>query len=286
MKTLVRHGHAVLPDGIQPLDILVEDGRIAALLPPGTEIQADRVIDATGCYVLPGFIDFHVHLDDQIGAFYLADTYASGSQVAVQNGITTLCSFVTQGRHETLIQALNTARQKAEGTTYADMLWHLTPTRFESDDWADIENLVALGYGTFKFYTTYKAAGIFADESQMDEVFCRLGPLGARILVHCEDDDRLATQDASKFDLSKPGSHALLRPEAAEVLAVEALLDLAAHRKVSLHVVHVSTSEAAVVGGPGCPDARAVWSKSWRWTRRGSSPRNGIGFLRKSLSSG
>jgi dihydropyrimidinase len=247
MKTLVRHGRAVLPEGIEPLDILVEDGQIAALLPPGTTAVADQMIDAAGCYVLPGFIDFHVHLDDRIGPFYLADTYGSGSRVALQNGITTLCSFVTQGAEESLIQALNTARRKAHGTTHTDVLWHLTPTRFEGEDWTNLEALAATGYRTYKFYTTYQAAGIFADQQRLDEVFRRLGPLGARFLVHCEDDDVMAAVDAEHLDLSAPGTHGRLRPEFAELLAVEALLDLALHRRVPLHVVHVSTVTAAEI---------------------------------------
>jgi len=196
MKMLVRHGQVVLDESIEPLDILVEDGRIAALLPTGTEAPADRVIDALGGYVLPGFIDFHVHLDDRIGDYDLADTYQSGSRVAVANGITTLCSFVTQGGQETLIQALGRARSKAEGNTYSDLLWHLTPTRFESQDWLDLGQLIATGYRTFKFYTTYESAGIFADQARLDEAFKRLGPLGARFLVHCEDDALMATLDA------------------------------------------------------------------------------------------
>ncbi len=245
MKTRVRNGRLVLEDRIEPLDILVEDGRILALLPPGSEAAADRVIDAAGGYVLPGFIDFHVHLDDRIGPFYLADTYESGSRVALQNGITTLCSFVTQGPGETLIQALKTARAKAEGRSHADICWHLTPTRFETEDWTDLEGLVAAGYGTLKFYTTYRPAGLFASRARLDELFRRLGPLGARFLVHCEDDAWMAAVDAGGLDLSKPSSHGSLRPERAELLAVEALLGLAAASQTPLHVVHVSTLAAA-----------------------------------------
>ena len=245
MRILLHHGRAVLSEGIEPLDILVEDGHIAALVPPGTEAEADRVIDAFGCYVLPGFIDFHVHLDDQIGAFYLADTYESGSRVAVLNGITTLCSFVTQGSTESLVQGLHRARAKAQGNSHSDLLWHLTPTTFGVDDWRDLEQLVAHGYRTFKFYTTYKAAGIFADQVRMEAAFRRLGPLGARFLVHCEDDDLMASVDTGPLDLSRAGTHGQLRPERAEQMAVSALLALATHCEAPLHVVHVSTVGAA-----------------------------------------
>ncbi len=250
MKTLITNGRLVLEDRIELGEVLVEGGRIAAVgadLGAGLGHGADRVIDAAGCYVLPGLIDFHVHVDDQIGPYYLADTYESGSRVALQNGITTLCSFVTQGPGETLVEAMQTARAKAAGTTHADLLWHLTPTRFEDDDWTALENLVKAGYRTFKFYTTYKASGIFADQDRLEDVFRRLGPLGARFLVHCEDDALMATVDAQRLDLTRPRSHGRLRPEGAELLAVEALVDLASRRRVPLHVVHVSTAAAAEV---------------------------------------
>ena len=244
MKTRITNGRLVLDERIEYGDVLIEDGRIVAV-GPQVEAQADRVIDAQGCYVLPGFIDFHVHLDDQIGSYYLADTYESASRVAVQNGITTLCSFVTQGPAESLTQALGRARSKAEGTTHADVFWHLTPTCFKALDWKEIEGLAVAGYRTFKFYTTYKGAGIYADPGQLDEAFRRLGPLGATFLVHCEDDDLMASMDSDQLDLTKAVTQGRLRPELAELRAVEALLDLAWYRNVSLHVVHVSTVAAA-----------------------------------------
>ena len=94
MKTLIRNGRMALDGCLQHLDVLVEDGRIAAVGSLG-EVLVEREIDAAGCYVLPGFIDFHTHVDDQIGPYYLADTYESATRAALENGITTLCTFVT-----------------------------------------------------------------------------------------------------------------------------------------------------------------------------------------------
>ena len=155
-------------------------------------MPADRVIDAAGCYVLPGLMDFHTHVDDQIGRFYLADSYESGTRVALQNGITTLCTFVTQGPDQSLVQAMAAARAKAEGRSHCDVLWHLTPTRFEPADLRALETLLAAGYRTIKLYTTYKAAGIFASYGRIEDLFRRLGPLGAHFMVHCEDDAVIA----------------------------------------------------------------------------------------------
>ena len=244
MRTLIRNGRAALADRIQDADVLVEGGRIAAVGQLGA-VTADRVIDAGGCYVLPGLIDFHTHVDDQIGRFYLADTYESGTRVALQNGITTLCTFVTQNPGHSLVQDMAVARGKAEGRCHCDVLWHLTPTTFEPDDLRALETLLAAGYRTLKLYTTYKAAGIFASYERIDDLFRRLGPEGAHFMVHCEDDEVIASVNPAGIDLGRPHSHTVLRPEAAEIVAVKRVADLALARRAALHVVHVSTLEGA-----------------------------------------
>ena len=246
MRTLIRNGRVALEDRLEHMDILLEEGRIAAI---GQNLgAADRTVDATGCYVLPGFIDFHTHVGDRIGDFELADDYESGTRIGIMNGITTLCTFVTQGSdraQETLRQALRRAHTRAEGRCHSEVAWHLTPTTFEPGDWLDLESLIQAGYRTLKFYTTYRSAGIYTDQARLEELFRRLGPLGARFLVHCEDDDLMAAVDISSMDLSRASSHARLRPEAAEIRTVDALIKLAARCGVPLHVVHVSTVSAA-----------------------------------------
>ena len=61
--SLIANGRVLLPDGsLTPLDIAVADGRITALLEPGTRWSADETVDAAGKVVLPGVIDVHLHL--------------------------------------------------------------------------------------------------------------------------------------------------------------------------------------------------------------------------------
>lgn len=245
MKTLIRHGCVVTPTGVKSLDLLIEGERIAALEPPGTITGADCILDAKGCYILPGFIDFHVHLDDRIGKFELADTYQSGSEVAILNGITSLCSFVTQGPGETLIKACHRALSKAEGNTFCDLHWHLTPTHFDEATWSEIDALIERGWTTFKFYTTYRQAGLFTSYDHLDSHFARLTPKGVRFLIHCEDDALLSGIAHHKLDLTKANTHASLRPAQAEWQSIEHVLDIARRHSAMVHVVHVSSVEGA-----------------------------------------
>lgn len=92
MKILIKSGHVVDPltktDAC--LDVLVQDGRIIKIAEEIKE-DADRFIDAEGCYVMPGFIDLHVHLRDP-GLTY-KETLETGGKAAVKGGVTTVCAM-------------------------------------------------------------------------------------------------------------------------------------------------------------------------------------------------
>ena len=92
MTVLIKNGHVVDPltkkDGVY--DVLVEGKKIQKIAEKIDE-KADRVIDARGTYVLPGFIDLHVHLRDP-GLEY-KETLETGGRAAVHGGVTTICAM-------------------------------------------------------------------------------------------------------------------------------------------------------------------------------------------------
>jgi dihydropyrimidinase len=243
MKVLIRNGKVCFENTIEATDILVEDGKIAALGSFPDAIPSAKVIDAKGLFVLPGFIDIHTHLDDQIGRFYLADTYQTGTQVAVQNGVTTIYTFITQDWNERLSEAIADAKAKAIGHCYCDYLWHITPTVFDKNGHREIEKAIQTGLRSIKLYTTYKQAGIFSDYYQIADVIRRYAPRGAQFLVHCEDEDVLNQVDTSRLDLRKPLTHSLMRPKEAEIKAIAEVLKIATKYQARVHIVHVSTPE-------------------------------------------
>ncbi len=243
MKTLIENGLLERDGRIEKTSLMIDTGKIVAL---GENLgPADQTVDASGCFVLPGFIDFHTHIGDRIGRFDLADNYESGTRLAIENGVTTVCTFVTQGSGAPLSHALARAHERSRGHSFSDVAWHLTPTRFEPSDWQDMETCVAAGYRTFKFYTTYRSAGLYLDSERLEELFHRLKPLGVRFLLHCEDDDLLSAVNTEGLDLKRASAHARLRPEEAEVASVEHVLQLASRHAAPVHFVHISTSEAA-----------------------------------------
>jgi dihydropyrimidinase len=245
MKTLIRNGLVCFEDRLARTDILVVDHAIADVRQNVPSTPADETIDAEGTYVLPGLIDIHTHVDDRIGSYELADTYESGSRVAVENGVTTIFTFVTQQAEESLSDAVTRAARKAKGRCHANYMWHLTPTMFDERGWREIRQWIDRGFHTFKFYTTYKRAGIFSDYDRLDTLFGMLAPMGVRFLIHCEDESILTKAQESKPDLTEAVSHALLRPAGAEVEAIRHVVRLAEKHNAQVHIVHVSTPEGA-----------------------------------------
>jgi len=233
----------VTPDGEAMTDLRIEDGRIAELgrLERRT---GETVLDVAGCVVMPGAIDLHVHLDDEVGGVPIADDFAAGTEAAVREGVTTIASFITQRAGESLAAAVRRMVAKASGRLHADLALHLTPTG-ESWDWDEIGELVEDGYRTFKLYTTYREAGLWTPWDRLEAAMRRFAGLGATVLVHCEDQEVLDGVDPAALDLAHPSSQTRLRPERAEVVAISRLLDLTERTRCSTHVVHVSTAYGA-----------------------------------------
>jgi dihydropyrimidinase len=245
-RTLVTGGTVWTEAGPVEADVLTEHGRIAAVGDLAGSAMSAELVDARGLDVLPGMIDLHVHLDDRIGSFELADTFASGSEVALRNGITTIAGFVTQRAGETLDAAVQRCVRHGGGRSHCDFTFHLTPTEWPWD-WDAVQRAVRSGFTTFKVYTTYREAGLYTDYERLRTVMEHLLHLRARLLVHCEDDALLEEIDPAEVDLSRPFSHTLLRPEAAEAEAIRRVLALAEETGCPVHIVHVSGAASAAL---------------------------------------
>jgi dihydropyrimidinase len=243
---LVAGGTVWTPAGPRRADVLAEGGRIVRVDDLAGWRGIAEVIDATGLHVVPGFIDVHVHVADRIGRFELADDFATASEIALRNGITTFCTFATQRPGEALAETVARYRSRAEGRCFCNVGLHLTPTA-RPWDWDAIEGLIAAGCRTIKLYTTYRDAGLLSDWREIEDAMWVLAGIGGRLLLHCEDDGVLGGIDVSALDVTRPETHGLLRPEAAEVEAVRRAVALAERSGCPLHVVHVSTAAAARV---------------------------------------
>jgi dihydropyrimidinase len=125
MRTLFHHGIVVTPEGAALQHVLVEDERIVEVGPHLRATSADRVVDATGKYVIPGGIDVHTHLDMPFGATVTSDDFATGTVAAACGGTTCIVDFAVQDHGRPLREALDVWHRKAEGKAAIDYGFHV-----------------------------------------------------------------------------------------------------------------------------------------------------------------
>jgi len=190
------------------------------------------------------FADFHVHVGERIGGYQLRDGFAELAKVP---GLMAIGAFVTEESGDPLGTKLQRMRQDSialiqREASALQIFWHLTPvqTGFE-------EVLPLLSQDTdLKFYTTYKNVGLYRSYEEIERWMTFLKDRKVRMLVHCEDDGIIA-EYAEKHPFRHPHDHSLRRPELAENIAVERILDLAVKHAYPVHIVHVSSPQSALL---------------------------------------
>src|SRR5688572_201270 len=128
-RTLIKNGTVVAATGRSENDVLIDGETIAAVGAPGyfadAEPNADKVIDATGKYVIPGGIDVHTHMELPFGGTFASDTFETGSRAAAWGGVTTFVDFALQRTGENVNEGLAEWHRKAEGESAIDYGFHM-----------------------------------------------------------------------------------------------------------------------------------------------------------------
>ena len=113
-KMLIKNGTIVTATDQYRADVLVEDEKISAIAATLTE-SADRVIDAEGCYLFPGGIDAHTHMELPFMGTYASDSFHSGTLAGLHGGTTTIIDFAIQRQGDSLESAIGEWHRKADG---------------------------------------------------------------------------------------------------------------------------------------------------------------------------
>ncbi len=245
MSVLIKGGRILTAADDYIADIYVEDETIT-LIGESLDQQADKVIDASGKYVLPGCVDPHTHLDMPFGGTVTIDDVESGQTAAAFGGTTTHIDFVIQPQGATFAEALDEWRAKADGKQVIDMGYHMAVT--DLADGGTLEELVQLpdeGVTSYKLFMAYKGALMVDDETlfRTMEVASRTGAL---VMVHAENGDVIdvLVRQALEAGNTDPLYHALTRPPEAEGEATNRAIQLAHLAGAPLYVVHVTCREA------------------------------------------
>ncbi len=245
MRTLIRHGTAVTPEGARALDVLVDGERIARI-GEAIEAPADRVVDATGKYVLPGGIDVHTHLDMPYGDTVTSDDFATGTAAAACGGTTCIVDFAVQTQGRPLREALETWQRKAEGKAAVDYGFHVIVCDAGPSLEGEMDALVAEGVPSFKLFTAYPGR-LMVDDAVIFRALRRSAANGATVMVHAENGGviEVLQREALAAGRTAPREHARTRPALAEAEATHRVIALAELAGAPVYIVHVSTAEAA-----------------------------------------
>src|SRR5437773_7733784 len=245
MSVLIKGGRIITAADDYVGDIYVEGERIS-LIGESLDVQAERVIDAAGKYVLPGGVDPHTHLDMPFGGTTTIDDVESGQTAAAFGGTTCHVDFVIQPRGATFAEALEEWRGKANGKQVIDMGYHMAVTDLaEGGTLEELASLPDEGVTSYKLFMAYKGA-LMVDDETLFRTMEVAAETGALVMVHAENGDAIdvLVKQALAAGNTAPHYHALTRPPEMEGEATNRAIQLARVAGAPLYVVHVSCKEA------------------------------------------
>ncbi len=243
MDLIVKNGTLVTSQGLVKTDLGIVGSHIAGIT---KYLFGPRMIDASGCYVLPGGVDPHVHLQMPAGDTMSSDDFASGTTAAALGGTTTIIDFVEPEPGEPFLDALEKRQAEADGRVAVDYGLHMTiPTWHAAHpaSLAALPQVVEAGVSSFKLYMAYQ--GFRLNDVQLLDALSAVGDAGGLAIVHCENGPicEHLRQQAIERGETAPRCHATTRPPRQEAEAVSRLIDIASLVNCPVYVAHVSCEE-------------------------------------------
>lgn len=242
MDVVIRNGTIISASDTYSADLAIRDGKLI-MIGQNLNIEAARVFDATGRFVLPGAIDAHVHLQMPVGRLVSADDCESGTRAAACGGVTTILDFATPDPGQPLDSAITERIALFEPAAQIDFGLHAV-IRDTGDGLAGhMKKSIGLGVTSFKVYMVY--AGLMVDDSGLARILALARDLGALTCVHAEDPSLLESRTRALLAAGQtsPWHHYDSRPELVEAEAIRRIIGLAKATKSSLYIVHLACRE-------------------------------------------
>ncbi|MEO7932972.1 MAG: dihydropyrimidinase [Chthoniobacterales bacterium] len=245
MSLLIKNGEIVTATERYIADIWCEGETISLIAPNIDAPEGVEVIDATGKYVFPGFIDPHTHIYLPFMGTHAKDTYTTGSQAALIGGTTTIFDMCCPSRAQSAAEGFAIWKEQSAGKSACDYSFHMGVTRFDENTRAELESIVSEGIASFKIFLAYKGAfGI--DDSELYNTLKLASELGVVVCAHCENETLVAERQKELLaaGLTGPEQHYESRPPIVEAEGVHHLMTFAELLGTEIYIVHLSCIEA------------------------------------------
>ena len=221
--------------------VVVTDGRVSAVEPGGTHVEAaEQVRLADDTVLLPGLVDTHVHVNEPGRTEW--EGFATATRAAAAGGVTTLVDMPLNSIPPTVDpDALAVKRAAADGQCHVDVgFWGgAVPSSL-----GRLRDLADAGVFGFKCFLVDSGVPEFPplDHDQLDRALAEVASFDGLMVVHAEDPEVLADAPAG----GGPSYAAFVgsRPHQAEDVAISRLLDLARTHAARVHVLHLASASA------------------------------------------
>lgn len=247
VDTVIEGGRLLTAAGQRSGALAIDDGKIVASGSVDALPAARETVDVSGCYVMPGVVDPHVHVDE---AQSRVGTYASETSAAALGGVTTMVDFAWQGGDRdlgtdstSLLDGIEHKRSIASEAV-VDVGLHgavITETEDELDELADA---VSAGVTSFKLFMSAYRVGV--SNGFIDRVMRRVADLGGVVLVHTEDPTvcKSRTEALEAAGRDDPVAYAEAQPAFAEAMAADDAARMAVNAGVNYYGVHTTSAAA------------------------------------------
>ena len=246
MKKIIKNGTIVTAADTFRADVCIENGVVTQI---GENLPAvgAEVIDAKGCYLFPGGVDPHTHLDMPFGGTVTKDDFETGTIAAAFGGTTTIIDFCLTTKGKTLKSSVDTWHAKSKDKAVIDYGFHLQIVEMNNEKLAELPKMIEEeGITSLKVFMAYKNQ-FQADDETLFKTLIAARDLGALVMVHAENGDVIdyLVKKSLEDGNTDPIYHALTRPPEVEAEATSRAATLTGLAKSQLYVVHVSCAEAA-----------------------------------------